>query len=157
MLLLTRPCIAEPLGLEGERPSFFLMFIYLFIWLHRGLSCYMWDLCCCMWDQFPDQGLSPGPLHWEHGVLAAGPPGKFQTPAFLAQLLASDPQSSLHLKVGLPWTWLHGERSNHICKLSGFERPSLPLGVLSSFWVTGGHSGDTSRRHTAPLAWPRVL
>ena len=25
---------------------------------------------------FPDQGLSLGPLHWEHGVLATGPPGK---------------------------------------------------------------------------------
>ena len=25
--------------------------------------------------QFPDQGLNPGPLLWEHGVLAAGPPG----------------------------------------------------------------------------------
>ena len=27
--------------------------------------------------QFPDQGLNPGPLHWEHGALATGPPGKF--------------------------------------------------------------------------------
>ena len=25
----------------------------------------------------PDQGLNPGPLHWEHGVLATGLPGKF--------------------------------------------------------------------------------
>ena len=24
------------------------------------------------------QGLNPGPLHWEHGVLATGPPGKSQ-------------------------------------------------------------------------------
>ena len=23
---------------------------------------------------FPDQGSNPGPLHWEHGVLATGPP-----------------------------------------------------------------------------------
>ena len=27
---------------------------------------------------FPDQGSNPGPLHWEHGVLATGPPGKSQ-------------------------------------------------------------------------------
>ena len=27
---------------------------------------------------FPDQGESPGSLHWEHGVLATGPPGKSQ-------------------------------------------------------------------------------
>ena len=24
----------------------------------------------------PDQGSNPGPLHWEHEVLATGPPGK---------------------------------------------------------------------------------
>ena len=29
--------------------------------------------------QFPDQGLNLGPLHWMHGVLATGSPGKFQT------------------------------------------------------------------------------
>ena len=28
--------------------------------------------------QFPDQGLNLGPLHWEPGVLATGPPGKSQ-------------------------------------------------------------------------------
>ena len=27
---------------------------------------------------FPDQGLNLGLLHWEHGVLATGPPRKFQ-------------------------------------------------------------------------------
>ena len=26
--------------------------------------------------QFPDQGSNLAPLHWEHGVLASGPPGK---------------------------------------------------------------------------------
>ena len=26
--------------------------------------------------KFPDQGLNSGPLHWKHGVLAIGPPGK---------------------------------------------------------------------------------
>ena len=25
---------------------------------------------------FPDEGLNLGPLNWEHGVLATGPPGK---------------------------------------------------------------------------------
>ena len=29
---------------------------------------------CGIW--FPDQGLNPGPLHWELGVLSTGPPGK---------------------------------------------------------------------------------
>ena len=27
---------------------------------------------------FPNQGSNPGPLHWEHRVLATGPPGKSQ-------------------------------------------------------------------------------
>ena len=30
-----------------------------------------------MWPQFPDQGSNPGPLPWECGVLATGPPGKY--------------------------------------------------------------------------------
>ena len=34
------------------------------------VSCGMWDL------KFPDQGLNPGPLNWERGVLSTGPPGK---------------------------------------------------------------------------------
>ena len=29
---------------------------------------------CGIW--FPDQGSNPGPLHWEHGVLASGQSGK---------------------------------------------------------------------------------
>ena len=32
--------------------------------------------------QFPDQGWNPGPLHWEHGVLATGPPEKSQSSIF---------------------------------------------------------------------------
>ena len=33
-------------------------------------------LHCGMWDGVPDQGVNPGPLHWECGVWASGPPGK---------------------------------------------------------------------------------
>ena len=45
------------------------LFICLFIWLPRVLA-----VVCGTY--FPDQGLNPGPLHWEHGTLATGPPGK---------------------------------------------------------------------------------
>ena len=31
---------------------------------------------CSMWDLFLNQGSNLGPLHWECGVLATGPPGK---------------------------------------------------------------------------------
>ena len=39
-------------------------------------------------DYFPDQGLNLGPLNWEGGVLAIGPPGESLTP-----LLSSSQQS----------------------------------------------------------------
>ena len=42
------------------------IFIYV---AATGLSCGMQNL------QFPNQGLNLGPLHWEDGVLATGPPG----------------------------------------------------------------------------------
>ena len=45
----------------------FLKNIYLFDW--PVLSCGMWDLV-------PRQGSNLGPLHWEHRVLATGPPRK---------------------------------------------------------------------------------
>ena len=59
--------------------------IYLFIWLRwvlvatcRIFSCSMRTLSCSMWDLIPCWGIELGPLHWEHGVLATGPPGKSQ-------------------------------------------------------------------------------
>ena len=43
--------------------------IYLFIWL-------CWVLVVACGTYFPDQGLNPGPLPWEHGVFATSPPEK---------------------------------------------------------------------------------
>ena len=31
---------------------------------------------CTTWDLLPWREIEPGPLHWEHGVLATGPPEK---------------------------------------------------------------------------------
>ena len=50
------------------------------------LRCSTWDLLAAVCKllvatrglQFPDQGSNPGPLHWEHGVLATGQPVKSQ-------------------------------------------------------------------------------
>ena len=78
-------------------PFWFLMTFtlqkYIFIYLAvSGLSWGMQDLCPLLWPvgslveacklliaargiHFPDQGSNPGPLHWEHRVLATGPPG----------------------------------------------------------------------------------
>ena len=44
-------------------------YIYRIYLAAPGLSCGLWHLV-------PWPGIRPGPLHWERGVLAAGPPGK---------------------------------------------------------------------------------
>ena len=55
------------------RMSEFLSFLKIILFIYDlaalGLRCGTWDLVPC-------QGLNPGPLHWELGVLATGPPGK---------------------------------------------------------------------------------
>ena len=38
--------------------------------------------------KFPDQGSNLGPLHWECGILATGPPGKSQCGPLLKSLLS---------------------------------------------------------------------
>ena len=48
----------------------FIYFFRLFIYLAAS------GLICNMQDLVPDQGLNPGPLHWELRVSATGPPGK---------------------------------------------------------------------------------
>ena len=43
--------------------------LFIFIWLCQVLAVACGSL-------FSSQGLNLGPLHWEHGVLTTGPPGK---------------------------------------------------------------------------------
>jgi len=50
---------------------FYLINIYLFLFI-----CLNQVLVVSCGVQFPDQGLNPGPLHEECGILATGPPGK---------------------------------------------------------------------------------
>ena len=67
--------------------SFFKKKYFVFIYLTvPGLSCGTWDLRFSLRHagslvascriQFPNQGLNPGPLHWDHEILATGPLGK---------------------------------------------------------------------------------
>ena len=51
-----------------------------------GSTLSMWDLIS-MWDLPTQPGIKPGPLHWEYGVLAAGPPGKSQNVSFIKHIL----------------------------------------------------------------------
>ena len=44
----------------------------------------MHTLSCSMWDLVPDQGIDPGPLHWECR-LATGPSGKSPLLVFILQ------------------------------------------------------------------------
>ena len=55
-----------------------LLNIYIVIYLAvPGLRCGRQDLLAVACEiYFPEQGSNPGPLHWEHGVLANEPPGK---------------------------------------------------------------------------------
>ena len=84
----------------------------VFIWLLRVLviACGIFNLCFSMQAlldaacgiQFPDQGSNPGPRHWQHGVLATGPPGKSLTLHFESILQAKPPlaQRSLQFQSG---------------------------------------------------------
>ena len=91
---------------------FFEVFIYLAM---LCLSRDTWEsLVGACGIQFPDQGANPGPLHWEHGVLATGPPGK--SPLFLIDKLyanlsesesCSGESDSLQPQ-GLPGSSVHG-------------------------------------------------
>ena len=58
--------------------------IYLFGWLVGWLVGWLRRvLAAARGISFPDQGLNPGPLHWEREVLATGPPGKSEISLFL--------------------------------------------------------------------------
>ena len=56
-------------GLVKDFPFKSYIYMYIYNWL-----CQVLVAARRIW--FPDQGSNPGPLHWEHGVLATGPPGK---------------------------------------------------------------------------------
>ena len=58
-------CRLLPILLYVENIKKKKKYIYIFIWL-----CGVLDAACGIY--FPDQGLNPGPLHWEPGVLATG-------------------------------------------------------------------------------------
>ena len=49
-----------------------ISFIYTYVYI-----C-MYLLDCAGSYSLQHAGSNPGPLHWEHGVLATGPPGKSQ-------------------------------------------------------------------------------
>ena len=68
-----------------SKDSIFFKNTYLFIYLAAsGLSCSMQTLSCGMHagSSSLTRDRTLGPLHWESGVLATGPPGKSQDSIF---------------------------------------------------------------------------
>ena len=77
----------------GNKTLHLKSFLFLLFWLcsvARGIL-------------FPDQGLTPCPLHWKHGVLTTGPPGKF-----LKSLVFEKKKKQNH-NIVIQY-WLSGER-----------------------------------------------
>ena len=58
------------------------LLFHLFIWLCRVSGVARWMFCCGIWNLVTWLGIEPGPLHWEHGILATGPPEKSQLIGF---------------------------------------------------------------------------
>ena len=62
-----------------------------FVWSQRARH----DWATNIFTSLPDQGLNPGPLHWEHGFLATEPPGKSPTlPSYSPPLETQIPSST---------------------------------------------------------------
>ena len=82
--------------------SVFFFFFGLFIWLPQVIVVgmrYFQSSLKHVASYFPDHGLNLGPLHWEHRVLATGPPG---TSHVLAYFLGST-RFSLKKFLKSPW------------------------------------------------------
>ena len=77
--LFQRPTFPQSLVyvyVNTDIPLFYFLIIYLAA-LDLINSCGMETLGWAMWDLVPWPGIKPSSLHWEYGVLATGPPGKF--------------------------------------------------------------------------------
>ena len=104
----------------------FLKNIDLFIWLCRVSGVARWMLCCGIWNLVTWLGIEPGPLHWEHWILATGPPGKSQLIGF----------SSLSLTLWVLRMWI---KNRLIRDFPGGQwlRPRAPdVGTQVQSWVS---------------------
>ena len=81
----TKDSYRNTMGARAAIWSHFVFQNYLFIiWLCQVSGAVLKISSCSIQDplvvacgiEFPSQGLNPGPLPWEHGVLGTGPPGK---------------------------------------------------------------------------------
>ena len=127
--------------------------------------------------KFPDQGLSPGPLPWEPGVLATGPPGKSGAFPSFPHKPGDAPSPALHLLLyychsvfGTPISELPspthpqtapGWTSQDPCPLMGpgsftegvAVMKGLAAGVLAAGCVLDTPSGGGCLRHPCGWGW----
>ena len=71
---------------------FFFKHVYLFV-LVVVCSIFSWDT----WDLVPWPGIKPGPLQWEHSVLATGLPGEPLASFFEHNVFKSHPWYNMHI------------------------------------------------------------
>ena len=84
---------------------------------------------------YPDQGSNPDPLHWEHGVLATGSPGKSLASGIDVPLMTSDvPDVILHLRK---------PQAGHLTSKDSVPRLITQNPVLFPAW--SGHCEDKGR------------
>ena len=121
-------------------------------------SCSMKTLSCGIWDLVPDRGLNPGPLHWEQGVLAPGPPGKSLrltsmeiVPSYKPQVISESAQALIVAGFQDHWTtfpclWLHRVHCG-----PPQEAASHPSLQATPIWLEGGLALlQHSLQHSAP-------
>ena len=112
-----------------------VLFFFNIYMASLGLNCSTWEsmVFITAWRivgacgiKFPDQVLNPDPIHWEHRVLATGPPGK---------------SPGLFLEMDADYTSMCpvGENSLRTCTLS-----SVSIIFNTSFPLTS---------HTATTCW----
>ena len=116
------------------------IFIYLGV---LGLSCRMWGLV-------PWRGIEPGPLHWEQGVLATGPPGK--SPKFLIFKLRWNSRGVklAILKCPCLWHWGH----SRCCTIIASAQFQNQTGWSSPQNETSGHWAVTPCSSLSPWQLP---
>ena len=93
------------LFLQSFKEIFIYLFIYTTVLGHSQLQQEGSLVAACR-IQFPDQGMNPGPLHWENRVLTTGPPGKSLHQFFVVRFLAPNSRGSrglFQLRLLLPW------------------------------------------------------
>ena len=85
---------------ENQNTHFFLSFLSS----SSLLICLSWVLviACGLW--FPDQGLNPGLLHWEHIVLTTGPPEKSRKTTAVVHIYQSASTQSKVEKGAMIWS-----------------------------------------------------